>query len=214
MRILIGCERSGIVRDAFRARGYDAWSCDLVESEDNRYHFKCDIREIIHMGFFAAIYFPDCTYLNAAGLHWNLRGRGTEKTDAAIDFVKFLMKSPIQCWGLENPVGCIGTRIRPADQYIQPYEYGHDASKRTGLWLRNTPKLIADPKDFYPPRLVDQGGKLLPRWGNQTDSGQNRLGPDDGRAMARAKTYEGVAAAMAEQWGAAWGAAYAARVVA
>jgi hypothetical protein len=205
MKILIGCERSGVVRNAFRSLGYDAYSCDLVDSEDgSRYHLKCDIRKILADGWRAAIFFPDCTYLNAAGLHWNKRGRGSEKTDSAIDFVKLLMSAPIQSYALENPVGCIGTRIRPADQYIQPYEYGHDASKRTGLWLKDTPLLAADPKEFYPPRLVEYGGKTVPRWGNQTDSGQNRLGPDEGRAMARARTYEGVAKAMAKQWGAAW----------
>lgn len=139
---------------------------------------------------------PDCTYLCSSGLHWNHRTRGRqEKTDTSLDFVRLLMNSCIHRIAIENPVGCIGTRIRPADQIIQPHEFGHDASKRTCLWLKNLPCLIGT--SIFPPRMVD--GK--PRWGNQTDGGQNKLGPSDHRAADRARTYQGIADAMASQWG-------------
>jgi hypothetical protein len=110
-------------------------------------------------------------------------------------YVRWLLGLRIPRIAVENPVGCIGTRIRKADQYIQPYEFGHDASKRTGLWLKGLPKL--QPTQYVEPRIVD--GK--PRWGNQTDSGQNRLSPSESRATERSRTFTGWAEAMADQWG-------------
>ncbi len=195
MRILIACERSGVVRDAFLRRGHDAWSCDLVPSESPGPHLICDVMTILKDGWERLIVHPDCTYLCSSGLHWNNRGRGWEKTEAALEFVRRLLDAPIDQICLENPTGCIGTRIRPADQYIQPYEFGEDASKKTGLWLKNLPLLV--PTKYIQPRIVN--GK--PRWSNQTDSGQNRLGPSEKRAMERARTYPGIAEAMATQWG-------------
>jgi hypothetical protein len=106
------------------------------------------------------------------------------------------MAMPIDRIAIENPVGCISTRIRKADQYIQPHQFGEDASKKTGLWLKNLPKLV--PTQQIAPRIV--GGKK--RWANQTDSGQNRLGPSEDRWKKRSQTYQGIADAMAEQWGA------------
>lgn len=139
---------------------------------------------------------PDCTYLCSSGLHWNKRVPGRQAmTEKALDFVRELLDAPIPRIALENPVGCISTRIRPPDQFIQPYEYGHDASKRTGLWLKNLPLL--QPTRYVEPRIVN--GR--PRWGNQTDSGQNKLGPSEDRWKERARTYSGWAAAMADQWG-------------
>ena len=141
---------------------------------------------------------PPCTYLTSSGLHWNKRVPGrAERTEQALHFVRQLMDAPIERIAIENPVGCIGTRIRSADQYIQPYQFGDDASKRTGLWLKNLPKLVARPEDRVPGRFV--GGKE--RWGNQTDSGQNRLGPSADRWRERSRTYPGIANAMVEQWG-------------
>ena len=107
------------------------------------------------------------------------------------------MNLPVERIAIENPVGCISTRIRKYDQMVQPYEYGDDASKRTCLWLKGLPKLQPNPGDYVSPRMVD--GK--PRWANQTDSGQNRLGPSDTRWKERSKTYPGIAKAMAEAWG-------------
>lgn len=139
---------------------------------------------------------PPCTYLCSSGLHWNRRRPEREKqTHEALIFVCQLLDAPIPRICVENPVGCISTKIRRQDQIIQPYEFGNDASKRTCLWLKNLPLLV--PTQYVQPRLVS--GK--PRWANQTDSGQNRLGPSADRWALRSITYPGIAAAMAEQWG-------------
>lgn len=127
------------------------------------------------------------------------------KTDAALEFVRRLLGcTKIRRRGLENPTGCIGTRIRKADQYVHPYEFGDDASKKTGLWLANLPKLRIDPAARFSGRWVEWprgSGNMVERWSNQTDSGQNRLGPSETRAAERAVTYPGLAQAMADQWG-------------
>ncbi len=197
MNILIACECSGVVRDAFIAAGHRAMSCDLLPSDRIGPHFQGDVRLILGLGWDMMIAHPDCTYLCSSGLHWNNKVPGRSlKTELALDFVRLLMAADIKYIAVENPVGCIGTKIRPADQYIQPYEYGHDASKRTGLWLKNLPQLIPDPSQYVKPRLVS--GKH--RWGNQTDSGQNRLPPSKDRWKLRAETYLGWAEAMASQW--------------
>lgn len=200
MRVLVACERFGAVRDAFRRRGHDAWSCDTFPGEGDfeNFHFQCDVVGLLTVDpdWDLLIGFPPCTYLCSSGLHWNTRDpERAAKTEDALNFVRFLMEQPIRHIAIENPVGCIGTRIRPADQYIQPYQFGHDASKRTGLWLKGLPKLV--PTREVPPRMIN--GK--PRWANQTDSGQNRLGPSPDRAALRGKTYAGIADAMADQWG-------------
>lgn len=195
-RVLVACEYSGVVRDAFIEAGHDAVSCDLLPTDAPGPHHQGDARGILHEGWDLMVAHPDCTYLCSSGLHWNKRVPGrAEKTEAALAFVRLLLTAPIPHVALENPVGCISTRIRPPDQYIQPYEYGHDASKRTGLWLKNLPPLV--PTHRVEPRIVD--GK--PRWGNQTDSGQNKLGPSEDRWKARARTYQGWADAMVSQWG-------------
>lgn len=198
VRVLVACEFSGVVREAFNAiHGISATSCDLLPPEDGRVdcHYQGDVRDILGGGWDLMIAHPDCTYLCSSGLHWNKRVPGRQdKTEAALDFVHELMAAPIPRIAIENPVGCISTRIRPPDQWIQPYEFGHDASKKTGLWLKNLPKLR--PTQYVPPRFVN--GKR--RWGNQTDSGQNKLGPSEDRWMERARTYAGWAAAMADQW--------------
>jgi hypothetical protein len=143
MKILILCESSGTVREAFRRMGHDAWSCDLLPADDGSpYHLQCDATTL----------------------------------------------------DLENPVSIISSRVRKPDQIIQPHEFGHDASKKTCLWLNRLPRLTAT--SHIAPRMVN--GK--PRWANQTDSGQNRLGPSDTRWKERSKTYEGIADAMAAQW--------------
>ena len=197
MRILVGCENSQIVTTAFRARGHDAYSCDLLPTDGNPdWHIQGDVLQTIGDNWDLAIFFPTCTYLCSSGLHWNKRVPGRErKTEQAIEFVRQLMDAPIPRIAIENPVGCISTRIRPADQYIQPYDFGDNASKKTGLWLKGLPPLR--PTDYVEPRWVS--GK--PRWANQTDSGQNRLGPSDDRWKERSRTYPGIAHAMAQQWG-------------
>jgi hypothetical protein len=194
MKVLIGCESSGVVRDAFRARGHDAYSCDVIDT-GHEYHICDDVLNVLNQGWDLAIFHPPCTYLSVSGMHWTTRGlRDPQLTEDALNFVRKLMDAPIEKIAIENPVGVISTRIRKPDQYIQPYEFGHDASKKTGLWLKNLPKL--KPTEYVEPRIVN--GKK--RWANQTDSGQNRLTPSDDRWQLRSETYKGIAEAMANQW--------------
>jgi hypothetical protein len=200
------------VRDAFRAVGHDAYSCDLLAvpiGVDSCYHIQADVNMVLNYqqrvlgghpmsgkAWDLMIAHPPCTFLCSSGLH---RNKGDEarqqKTEDAIRFVRMLLDSPIQRICLENPIGRIGTAIRKAEQIIQPYQFGHDASKSTGLWLKNLPPLR--PTQYIEPRIVN--GK--PRWANQTDSGQNRLAPSVDRWAKRSVTYAGIAEAMAGQWG-------------
>lgn len=211
MNVLIACEYSGRVRDAFTRRGHFAMSCDLLPTELPGPHYQGDVRDLLHPGWWdLMIAHPPCTYLTSAGLHWNKRGvlidgrPRSELTEEALDFVRLLLDAPVPRIALENPVGCIGTRIRKADQTIQPYQFGDDASKATCLWLKGLPVLQADPSRRLAGRIVTdpRTGKQVERWGNQTDSGQNRLPPSDDRWKIRSETYMGIAEAMAEQWGA------------
>ena len=197
MKILVACEYSGRVRDAFRAAGHDAWSCDLLPCDaDPAYHIQGDVVPLLGQGWDLMVAHPPCTYLCSSGLHWNKRVEGRQaKTEAALDFVRTLLSCPIPRVAIENPVGCISTRIRKPDQTIQPWQFGHDASKATCLWLKELPLLR--PTAIISPRMV--AGR--PRWANQTDSGQNRLGPSTDRWKIRSETYSGIATAMAQQWG-------------
>jgi hypothetical protein len=185
------------VRDAFRAAGHDAWSCDLLPCDaDPAFHIQGDVVPLLGQGWDLMVAHPPCTYLCSSGLHWNKRVEGRQaKTEAALDFVRTLLSCPIPRVAIENPVGCISTRIRKPDQTIQPWQFGHDASKATCLWLKGLPLLR--PTAIISPRMV--AGK--PRWANQTDSGQNRLGPSADRWKVRSETYSGIATAIAQQWG-------------
>ena len=195
LSILVACESSGAVRDALTALGHTAMSCDLLPTETPGWHYRGDVREVLDDYWDLMIAHPPCTYLSSSGMHWTTRGlRDPKLTEDALDFVRLLLDAPIPKIAIENPVGVISTRIRPADQYVQPYQFGDDASKKTGLWLKGLPILV--PTKLIPPRLIN--GKS--RWGNQTDSGQNKLGPSDDRWKERSKTYPGLAAAMALQW--------------
>lgn len=215
MKGIIGFERSGIVRNAIRALGHDFYSCDLEPAEDGSpRHFQGDIFDMLESvpGIEAFICHPECTYLSSSGLHWNTRRpERAAKTDAAVAFVERLMRWALERrrylkFALENPQGCIGTRLPQLDsqfvrQTIQPYDYGEDASKATVLRLLNLPKLKGTKR--VPGRMVEWprgSGKVVERWSNQTDSGQNRLGPSETRWMDRARTYPGIADAMARQW--------------
>jgi site-specific DNA-cytosine methylase len=196
MKVLIACEFSGTVREAFKAKGHDAWSCDLLPTEVAGNHYQGDVKDIIGNGWDLMIAHPPCTYLSSSGLHWNKRRpERAEQTEKAIDFVMFLANAPIKMIAIENPIGCLSTRWRKPDQIIQPYQFGHDASKATCLWLIGLEKLR--PTKNVDPRLVN--GR--PRWGNQTDSGQNKLPPSDDRWKIRSETFQGIAEAMSEQWG-------------
>lgn len=237
MRVLIACERSGVLREAFRRRGHNAYSCDLASPDDGSgYHLTGDAIGIMRDGcpWDLVIAHPPCTRLANSG---SLRLYKGGKFANGIDLVKwqemeagalFFRRFFVEYSGklcVENPIQHSHAREahgcgQPA-QIIQPFHFGDDASKGTGLWLRGVPPL--DETKYFPPRWVCQkckgvvppvaqkptacphcdvfGAKLLPRWGNQTDSGQNRLGPSPERAQIRSQTYRGIAEAMAEQWG-------------
>lgn len=195
MNVLVACEYSGTVRDAFIAAGHFAMSCDLLPTDVPGPHYQGDVFDIIDQGWDLMIAHPPCTYLCSSGLHWNKRRpERAQQTEDALRFVQRLMAADIMKIAIENPIGCIGTRIRPADQTIQPWQFGHDASKATCLWLKNLPPLRHT--QVIEPRVVN--GKK--RWANQTDSGQNRLPPTADRWKIRSETYNGIALAMAQQW--------------
>jgi hypothetical protein len=195
MHILIACEYSGTVRDAFIAKGHDAMSCDLLPTDVPGPHYQGDVFDIINNGWDMMIAHPPCTYLSVSGMHWTARGlRDPQLTEDALEFVTRLMAASIPRIAVENPISVISSRIRKPDQIINPWQFGHDASKRTCLWLKNLPLLT--PTDIVEPRIVN--GKK--RWANQTDSGQNRLPPSEDRWKIRSETYTGIAQAMANQW--------------
>lgn len=212
MKVLIGCEQFGHMREAFRRRGHDAWSCDLKPTRDgSRYHLQCDVLTVLDDGWDLGIFHPDCTYLTCSaewaygdGPYHQKVKPGTlvgaarrEAREEAIRFVFKLRDSKIPKKAIENPRGILSTRWRKPNQTVQPNWFGDDASKATCWWLENLPPLV--PTKIIAPRMVD--GR--PRWANQTDSGQNKLPPSKDRAMLRAETLPGSADACAAQWGAA-----------
>jgi hypothetical protein len=205
MRVLIACEFSGRVRDAFTARGHDAWSCDLLPSETPGQHIQADhdlhLFDIVESGKWdLLIAHPPCTYLCNSGVLRLYHGktRNVERWELmrrAADFFKALLSSPVPKIAVENPV-MHGHAVRligeKHSQTVQPYQFGHAESKRTCFWLRNLPLL-------RPTNVLSKPARGY--WDNQTPSGQNRLSPGPRRAADRARTYAGIAAAMAEQWG-------------
>jgi hypothetical protein len=219
-------EFSGAVRRAFRARGHDAWSCDLLPAADgDPHHIQGDVFEILDQGWDGAIFHPSCTYLTISaewaykepdyerypgvGYHQRVKpetltgaARQRARRQARYDFFR-LWTCKIPRVVIENPRGVVSTHlgIRPT-QTIQPYEFGEDASKATCLWIRGWPKL--KPTQRVAGRMVEWprgSGKMMERWANQTDSNQNKLTPSDDRWAERSKTYPGIAAALAEQLG-------------
>jgi len=193
-RVLVACEYSGVVREAFRKQGHDAWSCDLLPSDDGSpNHYTCDMCAVVGRRWDLLIAHPPCTYLCSSGLHWNKRMPGRAyMTEAAIVFVKWISELDIPRIAIENPIGCLSTRFRKPDQIIQPWQFGHPESKATCLWLKNLPKL--EPTNVLPKPASG-------RWENQTASGQNKLGPSADRWKIRSRTYQGIADALAEQYG-------------
>lgn len=143
MRVLVACEYSGTVRDAFAARGHDAWSCDLLPTETPGQHYAGDVRDMLHAApWDLMIAHPPCTYLSVSGMHWTTRGlRDPQLTEDALDFVRLLMAAPIPRICVENPISVISSRIRKPEQIIQPWQFGDDASKKTCLWLKGLPQL-------------------------------------------------------------------------
>lgn len=233
MKILVACEWSGAVRDAFTALGHDATSCDLLPSATTGKHVQGDVRPLLQEQWDMVIAFPPCTHLCVSGARYFAEKRSDGRQQAGIDF--FMLFANLDCprVAIENPVGIMSTLYRKPDQIIQPWQFGHPESKSTCLWLRFLPKLqptnvlhrpawvrceccddylctihkgqhVADcpcpdidawaKRGLYP--YVDGG-----RWDNQCPSGQNKLGPSPERERDRGRTYPGIAAAMAQQWG-------------
>jgi hypothetical protein len=214
MRWLLNCQRSGLLRQLLRLRGHDAWTCDLEPAEDgSEFHIQGDAIKAAYMHtgntrdetwksvWDGMIAMPECRFLSSSGQHRTGKPgqRSADDVDAAAGFFMRLMLAPISRIAVENSIGIMSTRYRKPDQIIQPHQFGEDASKATCLWLKNLPRLIGT--EIAPPRTVKYRGKTVKRWANQTDSGQNRLGPSATRSFDRARTYPGIARAMDAQWG-------------
>lgn len=183
MRVLVACEYSAVVRDAFRKRGHDAWSCDLLSTEgDPQWHYQCDIFEVVYNHEWdLMIAHPPCTHLAVSGARW-FKDKKKEQEEA-LQFVLDLANQPIEKIAIENPVSILSTKWRKPDQYIQPWQFGHGETKKTGLWLKNLPLL-------QPTNIVE--GREQRVW---------KMGPSEDRWKERSRTFQGIADAMAEQWG-------------
>lgn len=194
MRVLVACEFSGIVRDAFIKLGHDAWSCDLLPSESKGPHLLCDVSEVIKEDWDIMIAHPPCTYLSRAGARWWKCQNRQKLADDAAEFVFMLRDSKINKICIENPIGQLNRRWRYPDQTIQPYQFGHPFSKATCLWLKNLPLL-------KPTKVLAQYTPLI----RANVTARKRKGiKQDGKycgGLITAKTFYGVAEAMAEQWG-------------
>lgn len=181
MRVLVACEFSGVVRDAFAAKGHDAWSCDLLPSDSPGNHIQGDVRDILGDGWDLMIAHPPCTHLAVSGARW-FKDKQVEQEDA-LEFVRCLLDAPIPRIALENPVSIISSRIRKPDQIIQPWMFGHGETKATCLWLKNLPKL-------QPTNEV-----------SGRENRVHRMPPSPDRWKDRSRTFTGIAAAMSSQWG-------------
>ena len=191
-RILVACEESQAVCKAFREAGFEAFSCDIDECSGGRpeWHIQGDVLEVLNQDWDVVIAFPPCTHLAASGARHFAAKRADGRQQAGIDFFMAIANCGAEHIAIENPVGIMSTHWRKPDQIIQPWQFGHDASKKTCLWLEGLPNLV-------PTEVITKD-----RYSNQTPSGQNKLGPSPERARLRSKTYEGIAQAMADQWGA------------
>ena len=181
MKILIACEFSGIVRDAFAKRGHDAWSCDMLPTESPGQHIQGDVLEVLNDGWDMMIAHPPCTHLAVSGARW-FKDKLKEQAEA-LEFVRNLLDAPIKKIAIENPVSIISTRIRKPDQIIQPWQFGHGEIKATCLWLKGLPKLQ--------PSNIVEGRAARVHWEP----------PGPNRWKNRSRTLQGIADGMAEQWG-------------
>ena len=181
MRVLVACEFSGIVREAFRARGHDAMSCDLLPTDIPGLHYQGDVRDVLGDGWDLMIAHPPCTHLAVSGARW-FKEKRVEQAEA-LDFVRRLLDAPVPKIALENPVSIISSRIRKPDQIIQPWQFGHGETKATCLWLKGLPLL-------QPTNIVEGRENRV-----------HRMPPSADRWKLRSVTFSGIAAAMAAQWG-------------
>lgn len=182
MRILVACEYSGIVRDAFAAKGHDVWSCDILPTEQPGQHLQCDVLDVLDNGWDLMIAHPPCQYLSYAGNRWLKQPGRHENMLKALEFFKALLNAPIPHIAVENPRGWTWKYVRKPDQIIEPYHFGHPMTKATCLWLKNVPPLMATLI------ITDPFVNWTKYKGSHT-------------SKARAKTFPGIAAAMANQWG-------------
>lgn len=193
MKILIACEYSGIVRDAFAKKGHDVMSCDILPTESEGKHYQGDVFDVLHDDWDMMIAHPPCTHLSVSGARW-FKDKQQEQKEA-LDFVRMLLDAPIKHIALENPVSVISSKIRKPDQIIQPWQFGHEAQKTTCLWLKNLPHLkhtkVVSKGEF----TTFKSGKKHPKW--YADA--LKLSKHE-RMKVRSKTFQGIAQAMAEQW--------------
>lgn len=181
MKVLVACEFSGIVRDAFNKKGHQAVSCDLLESESEGLHYQGSVIDILGDGWDLMIAHPPCTHLAVSGARWFKNKR--QEQEEALEFVRILLNAPIDKIALENPVSIISSKIKKPDQIIQPWMFGHGETKATCLWLKNLPKLI--PTDIVEGR----------------EARVHKMPPSETRWKERSRTFTGIAQAMADQWG-------------
>lgn len=183
MRVLVACEFSGIVRDAFAALGHDAWSCDIRETERPGNHLQCDVLTVIDDGWDLMVAHPPCTHLSVSGAKHFAAKRADGRQQEAIEFFMAIVNAPIQRIAVENPVCIMSTHYRKPDQIIQPWQFGHGETKATCLWLKNLPNLV-------PTNIVE--GR---------DARIHKMAPGPDRERERSRTYQGIADAIASQWG-------------
>ena len=183
LRVLVACEYSGIVRDAFLAAGHEAMSCDLLPTESPGPHYQGDVCDVLGDGWDMMVAHPPCTDLSVSGARHFARKKAAGLQDAALDFVRLLLAAPIPYIALENPVSIISSHVRPADQTIQPWQFGHGETKATCLWLKNLPPLVAT--DVVSGR----------------EARVHMMPPGPNRWKERSRTFPGIAQAMAAQWG-------------
>ena len=184
MRVIVACEYSGRVREAFRKLGHDAWSCDILESEDDsEFHIQTRIEDIIDDGWDLMIAHPPCTHLAVSGARHFKAKQASGVQQEALEFVRLLLEADIPKIALENPISIISSKIRKPDQIIQPWQFGHGETKATCLWLKGLPKLV-------PTNIVEGREQRI-----------HKMPPSPTRWKERSRTYQGIADAMAQQWG-------------
>jgi site-specific DNA-cytosine methylase len=191
-KILVACEYSGIVRDAFRAKGHHAWSCDIIECEsDPTFHIQCDVLDILYQDWDIMIAHPPCTHLAVSGARWFTEGKKPwSLQEEALDFVRKLMAAPIHRICIENPVSVISTKIRKPDQIVHPYMFGHPEQKTTCLWLKNLPSL----------KETNNVKEEMMKLSRKERERIHLIAPSKDRWKERSRTFTGIAQAMAEQW--------------
>lgn len=197
MKVLVACEYSGVVRDAFAAKGHDATSCDILPTERPGKHYQGDVRDILDNGWDLMIAHPPCTYLCVAGLHYSKKDpERMAMTHEALDFFKLLYGSDIPMIAVENPVGYVSTAFRRPDQIINPFQFGEPQRKKTCLWLKGLPLLVPQTNlEVLPTKTI------IRKTGSKAGQPYNYYWRQGKTAHERSRTFQGIADAMAEQWG-------------